>query len=371
MSFGMTSVINIKKNVYDAVHAVVKPTKKSRWEHVKHIDKVCGIQGLYGLCNRLAMNLDRRTLSIIARKLRRGNYDERMIAVGVLDYVKVRPVNYKVLFALIAALKDKKVCVREFAAVALARFKHRRAVPALIRALRDPHPYVRENAAEALGNTKDRRAVPALIKTMKGYKPSSRSPYKTKGCQDLDRYPRAQAAVALGQIGDKRAVRYLEAAARDKAVIVRDHAIGALLKIDKKRAVATLKKMCNHPNPDVRETAEHHLGELSGGDRDTRTHGEVVADRIKAYEAYLEDARKKREKVRIIATRIWDVADPVASRKLIAVLMSIGTVEAGFTLLRIALQSSLFPWRSHYSFLHGMALQGYADVMRNIVVSSD
>lgn len=91
------------------------------------------------------------------------------------------------------------------------------AINALIQALfNDPSPIVRHECAFALGETASRNAVPALIKAME---------------TDPNIFVVHEAALALGTLGDPRAEE-------------------------------PLRKLLNHPHPDIVESAEIALERL-------------------------------------------------------------------------------------------------------------
>lgn len=100
--------------------------------------------------------------------------------------------------ALVRALSDKDVWVRERAASALAQIKDPRSAGALLMLLTDPAAAPRYRAAEALGALKEKRAVPALLAWLAA---GPKSTYF-----DI-------AVSSLGKIGDSRAFEPLKALA--------------------------------------------------------------------------------------------------------------------------------------------------------------
>ena len=64
--------------------------------------------------------------------------------------------------AFIAALKDKQLNVREYAAKRLNEIGDVRAIDSLLIALKDPEPTIRYLASDALGKIGDKRAMTAL-----------------------------------------------------------------------------------------------------------------------------------------------------------------------------------------------------------------
>jgi HEAT repeat protein len=104
------------------------------------------------------------------------------------------------IVALLNALKDRELMIREEAARALSRFNSDAAFDALLNALQiraDERDWqMRSFAADALGQLGDRRAVPALLDALK----------------DEHALVRPAAALALGRIGDEMAVGALKRA---------------------------------------------------------------------------------------------------------------------------------------------------------------
>ncbi len=151
--------------------------------------------------------------------------------------------------ALAAALEDKtegnRGGVRIAAAIALAKFKDKRAVPVLREAL--GNDALREkaagtlvelgeedgllilsaelrdrtgnigNVATVLGDSDDRRAVGPLLDLM--------------GDPTVDKYCHVQAATALGKLGDKRAISALRKMLADPDEDIRNAAIEAMKKL--------------------------------------------------------------------------------------------------------------------------------------------
>ncbi len=106
----------------------------------------------------------------------------------------------RALPALLLALKDRELMVREEAATALSRYNSATAYAALLIALQDRQDeqswLVRRFAAETLGRLGDRRAVAALLEALR----------------DPHALVRPAAAQSLGQLGDRSAVAALKRA---------------------------------------------------------------------------------------------------------------------------------------------------------------
>lgn len=198
----------------------------------------------------LARLHDRRAIRPLIRALTDSDQKVRewaKVALGQFGRAAIRP--------LMVALRKHDLHVKGWreevgqTAWALAEVGSP-AVPALMRALLDPKVKVREGAAAALGEIRDLRAVNPLIKRLT--------------------YPmwrvRWQSAIALGKIGDPRAVEPLiSVLLSDHDPRVRDQAARALWKLEDRRAVSPLISALKDPDPHVRWAAAGALGAI--GDR--------------------------------------------------------------------------------------------------------
>lgn len=106
----------------------------------------------------------------------------------------------RALAALLLALKDRALMVREAAAAAISRYNSPAAFEVLLAALKEKEDerswMVRRFAAEALGQLGDRRAVPALVEALR----------------DTSDLVRPAVARALGNMGDRSAIAALKRA---------------------------------------------------------------------------------------------------------------------------------------------------------------
>ncbi len=149
--------------------------------------------------------------------------------------------------ALLAALKDEDIQVRDDAITELGKLGDRRAVEPLIALLEDPNVYIRDNAINSLGLIGDRRAVGPLLGSLR----------------DRNVYIRDNAITALGRLRDPRAVEPLITLLGDRNVYLRDNAASALGEIGDRRAVEPLRAALNDENWYVRKTAARSLEKLS------------------------------------------------------------------------------------------------------------
>lgn len=129
---------------------------------------------------------------------------------------------------LIAQLTDKSQLpmTRAYAATFLGGIEEHNAVDALISALSDDGLHVRESAIEALGRIGDERAGPPLLAILENKKEN--------------KYIKSAVAKALGEIKDLRAVQPLIASLRDDAPELRCASAEALGEIGDRRALAPL-----------------------------------------------------------------------------------------------------------------------------------
>jgi len=200
--------------------------------------------------------------------------------------------------ALLAAVRDADVAVRQNVVRALGSMQDPRSVQALINALRtDTDAQVRNTAAWALGQIEDRAAVPALLQAMAGDRAVEvrrtsawalgqiEDPAAVDGLiramHDPDAEVRKTAVWALGQVQDRRAVPGLTESLRQGDVEVRRDAAWALGQIEAKEAVPALVAAMRDADKEVRGTAIWALGQieapeavpgLSGALRDADAH---------------------------------------------------------------------------------------------------
>jgi HEAT repeats/PBS lyase HEAT-like repeat len=176
--------------------------------------------------------------------------DDRQIDAD-LDHLGTRAVP-----ALIEALKDPDVQVRDYAAHQLGRIKDRRAVGPLIEFLADPGN-IHSWGVAALGDIGDSRAVDSIIPFLK----------------HQHSHDRCLAAEALGKIGDKRAFEPLLPLLEDNDPVntvtatgigtVRAFAVDALGNLEDARAFDILiRALQTEKDPYVRSAAARGLGRL-------------------------------------------------------------------------------------------------------------
>lgn len=124
--------------------------------------------------------------------------------------------------ALLEALGDPHMDLRDNAAFALAELGAVTAVPGIVKLLRDPAKQVRKTAAKGLGMLRARDAVPALIETL----------------EDPSYLVRKNVIRSLGQIGGPSALQAL----RNVPTTEKE---GVLVEMARK-AAAQLAKERNH-----------------------------------------------------------------------------------------------------------------------------
>ena len=183
---------------------------------------------------------DAAAVPLLSRALRDPACFVRAGAVRALGKLG-HPVRGHLLRALSAGNEED----RAFACDAVTAFPDEPTVAALIRALKDESIRVRDAAAHALVCI-GAPAVDLLIATLRG--------------GDLGR--RAQAARCLGKIGDPRACGPLERAIRCEASYVRKAAGQALKSLGCQPVAPALRDM-DQPDPRVREAAARALAELA------------------------------------------------------------------------------------------------------------
>ena len=121
--------------------------------------------------------------------------------------------------ALIEALIDKSMAVRNNAAFALGELGSNAAVPHLIDLLRVPEERVRKSAVKALGMIGAREAIDPLIHLLDS---------------DKSHIVKKSAIRSLGQIGGPKAIRAVEPFLVSQDAILADMAKKAVEKIPKK-----------------------------------------------------------------------------------------------------------------------------------------
>jgi HEAT repeat protein len=148
--------------------------------------------------------------------------------------------------ALIAALRDSDLDVRQTAAWALGNVGSRTAAEPLAAALSDANPEMRRRAAWALGNLNLKQAPPALI----------------NGLKDSDPEMREITAWALYEIEDPTAIGALESAlSREQNKELQIAYIRALAAVGE-RSVDALKGLLESKDPEIRTIA---VKALAGG----------------------------------------------------------------------------------------------------------
>lgn len=198
-------------------------------------------------------------------------------ALGAIGHSDIQAVQ-----ALIQALKDQKLQVREAAASALGAIRHKTAVPPLIDAARDKVTQVRQAAATALGEIGDNRAFATLIRLTRDHHESVRvaairalGMLKTDKAEEAltqiafslrDPKPRVREAAAwtLARIGNRDAVNPLmETARNDDEPQVRRAAVLALQYFPGTGAINQVRKSAERDAAwQVRRAAIQTLGEF-------------------------------------------------------------------------------------------------------------
>ena len=157
----------------------------------------------------------------------------------------------KVVAALLTALADSVVSVREDAAYALGELEAKEAVAGLsARLAREPDAQVRKMIAWALGQIESREATEPLGRAA-----------QTDASQEV----RETAVWALGQLEDPAAVPALEAVLRDQSEELRGQAAWALGTIEPSSAPPGLIAALKDSSPKVRLRAAWALGQIEDG----------------------------------------------------------------------------------------------------------
>jgi HEAT repeat protein len=198
----------------------------------------------------LVMIRDPKTYSsapILLKSLKSDNLLMRQRAAAASSEVAEFAKDPAAAEALIGALQDKDITVREYATVALAAMGDPGSFGPLMQALEDTAPAVRWNAAAGLGQMKDARAIPLLLSAMKD--------------QD-DRVRSAAQTALLCFAGDSKVADYFLAALTDKAPHIRSMAVFMLERVDGKYSVVALIGALEDKNDIVRGDAVRALGGL-------------------------------------------------------------------------------------------------------------
>jgi len=159
--------------------------------------------------------------------------------------------------ALVAALNDRDIEVRRYAARSLVKFG-KLATPALLKALADPSDQTRRYAVRALGEIRDPDSAAALLAL-------------------AGKVDREVHLWALGRLGDRRGFETVAAAVTDPERNVRLAAIQALNDLGDERAVPVLTSALADPEWIIREWAARGLESITGTRHRYRNqHGEEV-----------------------------------------------------------------------------------------------
>jgi HEAT repeat protein len=150
--------------------------------------------------------------------------DEFVVAAVTRALIGVR--NTSLLDALVRALQQGNVRMRQAAADALGWMADRRSVEVLVAALGDEDWKVCANAVVALGRLNDRRAVTPLVALIAGSNPAMR----------------LVAAGILGRLGDRRATAPLVGLLDDADILVRAAGAEALASLGDPRAANPLAR---------------------------------------------------------------------------------------------------------------------------------
>ncbi|MFH0924172.1 MAG: HEAT repeat domain-containing protein [bacterium] len=175
--------------------------------------------------------------------------------------------------ALIIALKDENVDVRNAASVALGVFQDQRAVEPLISALKDKEVEVCINAARSLGALKASQAVRPLVDA-------------AFRLESLD--AKTQVAIVLGEINDLKIVDYLVTSLKDRDKNVRLTAVVILGELQDGRRIGPLIDILKDDDVEVRRAAVEVLETIKDprtieplinrlGDKDARIRQEVAS----------------------------------------------------------------------------------------------
>ncbi|HEY7126343.1 MAG TPA: HEAT repeat domain-containing protein [Ktedonobacterales bacterium] len=150
--------------------------------------------------------------------------DEFVVAAVTRALIGVR--NTSLLDALVRAIQQGNVRMRQAAADALGWMADRRSVEVLVAALGDEDWKVCANAVVALGRLNDRRAVTPLVALIAGSNPAMR----------------LVAAGILGRLGDRRATAPLVGLLDDADILVRAAGAEALASLGDPRAANPLAR---------------------------------------------------------------------------------------------------------------------------------
>lgn len=150
-----------------------------------------------------------------------------------------------VVAAVIARLRDEDEDVRQAAANALGRLKHRSAIQPLVRALEDESTEVRRAALDALGEYE--RGVPAApIRRLLSHE---------------DPEFRSEAAHMLGHLKDRASIPAIAALLVDVSDDVRYHALEALDEMEAPIEEGTVGRSLEDSSPEIRQAAAELAGD--------------------------------------------------------------------------------------------------------------
>ena len=182
------------------------------------------------------------TLKHLVEVLKSESDFARRAAVEVLNEIG----DQESIKDLLSVLSDDDWWVRARATDALARIGGPRVIDAVLGLINDEDESVRRSAVEILNTTKDERAVQHLI----------------KATTDADWWVRERSADALAEIGDVRAVpaliKMLSGEPRSVPAAVR-----GLAKLAGADAVAHIKPLLDHKDPEVRVEVMNALAEAT------------------------------------------------------------------------------------------------------------
>lgn len=148
---------------------------------------------------------------------------------------------------LVNDLKKGIGLVRVNAAVELGKLKDKNAVPALLVALKDPNMALRNNAAFALGEIGAGEAVPHLIDLLR----------------DPEERVRKSVIKAMGMIRAREAVAPLiQVLDIEISRVVRKSAIRSLGQIGDSTALSAVERFVSHPDPALADAAKKSVERL-------------------------------------------------------------------------------------------------------------
>jgi len=137
--------------------------------------------------------------------------------------------------------------VRVNAAIELGKLKDRKAIPALLVALKDPNMALRNNAAFALGEIGAGEAVPHLIDLLR----------------DPEERVRKSVVKAMGMIRARETVAPLiQVLETEISRVVRKSAIRSLGQIGDSAALSVVERFVSHPDPTLADAAKKSVERL-------------------------------------------------------------------------------------------------------------